>query len=137
MDTIVLIADHEMCRRQELRRFLLRSGFLVTVASDGLETLSEMVALSPDVLVIAWDLPCCGCGGIISRLNLGLPVNRMPLVKVLGTPSEDRVAKSGVAVSNWLPTPIDKQSLLDGILSGLPPEIPDIQERMTRARNIV
>ena len=72
MDAILLIADNDVRRRGELRRFFSDSGFLVAAASNGLECLAALVALEPDVLVTALEIPWGGGGGVIARLNDGL-----------------------------------------------------------------
>jgi CheY-like chemotaxis protein len=67
MDVILLIADADVRRRNELRRFFWDSGFLVAVAGNGLECLAELLALEPDVLVIALEIPWGGGDGVIER----------------------------------------------------------------------
>ena len=57
MDTILLITDNDVRRRRQLRRFFSGSGFLVAAASNGLECLATLVALEPDVLVVALEIP--------------------------------------------------------------------------------
>ena len=54
---ILLIADSDVRRRRELRRFFSGSGFLVAAVADGLGCLAELVALEADVLVIALEIP--------------------------------------------------------------------------------
>ena len=84
MDAILLIADADVRRRNELRRFFWDSGFLVAAAGNGLECLAELVALEPHVLVIALEIPWGGGDGVIARLNEGLPISRKPLIVVIG-----------------------------------------------------
>ena len=81
---ILLIANSDVRRRGELRRFFFNSGFLVVSVSNGLECLAEVVALEADVLVIALEIPWGGGDGVIARLNDGLPVCRKPLILVIG-----------------------------------------------------
>jgi len=67
MDAIFLIADNDVRCRGELRRFLSNSGFLVAAVANGLECLAQLVALEPDVLVIAMEIPWGGGDGVIER----------------------------------------------------------------------
>ncbi len=116
MDATLLIADNDVRRRRELRRFFFGSGFLVAVASDGLGCLAEVVALEPDVLVIALDLPWGGGDGVIARLNDGLPVRQKPLILVIGDASPEVLsARTGVAACDCFPMPVRKGELLDRI----------------------
>jgi DNA-binding response OmpR family regulator len=113
---ILLIADSDVRRRGELRRFFLNSSFLVVSASNGLECLAELGALEPDVLVIAMEIPWGGADGVIARLNEGLPIVRKPLIFVIGeTPAEILSARTGVAPCNWFSTPFRQEDLLERI----------------------
>jgi CheY-like chemotaxis protein len=113
---ILLIADSDVRRRGELRRFFFNSGFLVAAASNGLECLAELVALEPDVLVIALEIPWGGGDGVIARLNDGLRIGRKPLILVIGdAPAEMLSARTGVASRNCFETPLRNEDLLDRI----------------------
>ena len=119
---ILLIADNDVRRRGELRRFFFDSGFLVASASNGLECLAEVVALEADVLVIALEIPWGGGDGVIARLNDGLPVRRKPLILVIGdVPADTLSARTGVAPCNCFSKPLRKEDLLDRI--GMEPAI--------------
>ncbi len=116
MDAILLIADNDMRRRGELRRFFSSNGFLVAAASDGLGCLAEVVALEPDALVIALEIPWGGGDGVIARLNDGLPVRRKPFILVMGdAPPGVLSMRTGVAPCNCFPKPVRKEDLLDRI----------------------
>lgn len=58
MRTRVLIAEeHEECR-QLFRRFLLRCGYEVATAEDGLSCIDALRhGPRPDVLILSWELP--------------------------------------------------------------------------------
>jgi FixJ family two-component response regulator len=116
MDAILLIADNDVRRRGELRRFFSNSGFLVAAASNGLECVAELVAMEPDSLVIELDIPWGGGDGVIARLNDGLRVGRKPIVLVMGdAPAEVLAARTGVALCNCFSKPFRKEHLLDRI----------------------
>ncbi|MFZ1936525.1 MAG: hypothetical protein WCB27_17300 [Thermoguttaceae bacterium] len=113
---VLLIADNDVRRREELRHFFFNSGFLVASASNGLECLAEVVALEADVLVIALEIPWGGGDGVIAQMNDGLPVGRNPLILVLGdAPVDTLSARTGVALSNCFSEPLRKEDLLDRI----------------------
>jgi CheY-like chemotaxis protein len=116
MDAILLVADDDVRRRHELRRFFADGGFLVASAGNGLECLAKLRAMEPDVLVIALEIPWGGGDGVIARLNDGLPVGRKPVVLVIGdAPAEVLSARTGVAPCNCFSKPLRKEDLLDRI----------------------
>jgi CheY-like chemotaxis protein len=116
MDASLLIADHHVYRRGELRRFFSDGGFLVTAAADGLQCLATLLALEPDVLVMALEIPWGGGDGVIARLNDGLPIGRKPVVFVMGDASAETLsAQTGVPPCNCFPEPLRKEDLLDRI----------------------
>ena len=120
MDAILLIADNDVRRRGELRRFFWDSGFLVAAAGNGLECLAELAALEPDVLVIALEIPWGGGDGVIARLNTGLPIGRKPLILVIGdVPAETLSVRTGVPLCNCFSMPFRYEDLLDRIGLGL------------------
>ena len=113
---VLLIADNDVRRREELRHFFFNSGFLVASASNGLECLAEVVALEADVLVIALEIPWGGGDGVIAQMNDSLPVGRKPLILVLGdAPVDTLSAQTGVAPCNCFSEPLRKEDLLDRI----------------------
>jgi FixJ family two-component response regulator len=119
---VLLIADNDVRRREELRHFFFNSGFLVASASNGLECLAEVVALEADVLVIALEIPWGGGDGMIARLNDGLTVRRKPLILVIGdVPADTLSVRTGVAPCNCFSKPLRKEDLLDRI--GMEPTI--------------
>ena len=119
---ILLIADNDVRRREELRHFFFNSGFLVASASNGIECLAEVEALEADVLVIALEVPWGGGDGVIARLNDGLPIGRKPLILVIGdAPADTLSARTGVAPCNCFSEPLHKEDLLDRI--GMEPAI--------------
>ena len=114
MDAILLIADNDVRRRGELRRFFSSSDFLVASASNGLECLSMLVALEPDILAIALEVPWGGGDGVIARLNDGLLNGSKPLILVIGdAPADTLSARTGVAPCNCFSKPLRKMDLLD------------------------
>ncbi len=125
MDAILLIADNNVRRRGELRRFFWDSRFLVAEAADGLKCLAELPTLEPHVHVLALEIPRGGGEGVILRLNDGLASSRKPLILVIGNATVETLsARTGVAPCNCFPTPFREEDLLERIgtefAAGLP-----------------
>ena len=119
MDPLLLIADHDVRRRDELRRFFWNNRFLVAAVASGLECVTELVELEPDVLVIALEIPWGGGDGVIARLN-ELSIGRKPIVVVIGDAHAELLsARTGVAPSNCFAKPLRRWDLLDCIAMDL------------------
>lgn len=124
-DRILLIADNDVRRRGELRRFFSSSGFLAASASNGLECLATLVALEPDVLVIALEIPWGGGDGVIARLNDGLSIRKKPVILVIGdAPADTLSARTGVAPRNCFSEPLRTEELLNHIGTELAVTLP-------------
>ena len=113
---ILLAVDNDVRHRGELRHFFSSSGFLVAAVSNGLECLATLVAMEPDVLVIALEIPWGGGDGVIARLNDGLLNGSKPLIFVIGdAPAHTLAARTGMALSKCFSKPLCKKDLLDSI----------------------
>jgi len=116
MDATLLIADNDVRRRRELRRFFSESGFFVMAVANGVDCLAVLPALQPDVLVIAMEIPWGGGDGVVALLNDGLPLATKPLVLVIGeTAAETLSARTGLARTQCFSSPLRMEGLLDRI----------------------
>ncbi|MFM7058247.1 MAG: response regulator [Planctomycetota bacterium] len=56
---LLIAEEHDECR-QLFRRFLLRCGYEVVTAADGLGCIETLrTGPKPDVLILSWELPWC------------------------------------------------------------------------------
>jgi len=116
MDAVLLIADNDGCRRHELRRFFRESGFLTMAVADGLQCITALRSLQPDVLVIAAEIPWGGADGVVARLKEELPAYRRPSIILIGdTPAEMLSSRTGVARCNCFAASVRREELLDRI----------------------
>jgi CheY-like chemotaxis protein len=115
MDATLLIADNDVRRRRELRRFFTDSGILTAAVASGLECLALLPAFEPDVLVIALEIPWGGGDGVIARLNDGLLLKK-PLILVMGDAAVMALsARTGLPQGNCFSNPAQMERLLNRI----------------------
>jgi len=115
-DALLLIADNDVGRREELRGFFRGSGFQVAVAANGLECLAELAVVQPDVLIVAMQIPWGGGDGVLARLREGLPMRRRPIVLVMGdSPPQTLSERTGLPLSNCFSQPVCAEEMLDRI----------------------
>jgi CheY-like chemotaxis protein len=87
--TSILLADDDHTRRSFFQKFLEYKGYAVTTASDGLECLSQLARLVPDVVVLDLDLPWGGGDGVIARMEEELGPLCPPIVLTTDRPSSE------------------------------------------------
>ena len=115
MDAILLIADNDFSRCNELRHFFFENGFLVMAVANGLDCMTDLRAAEPDVLVVEAEIPWGG-DGVIARLNDGLILHKKPPAFVLGQACpESLYLRAGVAPCNCFSEPFRKEDLLQRI----------------------
>jgi CheY-like chemotaxis protein len=116
MDATLLIADNDAFRRNELRRYFFDNGFLVMRVANGLECISALASLAPDVLVLALEIPFGGADGVIARLHEDLQLRKRPLVFVMGNASAETISmRTSVPQRNCFSDGFRRKDLLEGI----------------------
>ena len=80
MDAILLIADNDVRRRDELRRFFWHSGFTVDFCGDGLRCLAKLLALGAERVGNCPGNPVGRRRRGDRGLNNGLAIGSKPLV---------------------------------------------------------
>ncbi|MCE5268556.1 MAG: response regulator [Planctomycetaceae bacterium] len=113
MDATLLIGDGDRRRQDALRRYFWESGFLVATAVDARECLNKLLAIEPDVVLIALEMPG-GADAVIARLNQGLIPEKRPIVLVLGdAPPKTISDRTRVPICNCFEWPVPAEELLD------------------------
>ncbi len=113
MDATVLIADSDWNRRAALRRFFWESGFLVATAANARECLGRLMAIEPDVLLVAIELPG-NIDAVFARLSQERAVGKRRSVLVIGNASPESLsARAMVPVCNCFTWPVPADDLLD------------------------
>lgn len=69
LDSTVLLAIHPSLARREYGAALMRQGFDVVTADDGLQCLERLRESLPDVLVIEPELPWGGGDGVLEMVH--------------------------------------------------------------------
>jgi DNA-binding response OmpR family regulator len=123
----ILLVDDETAITENLAPFLSRSGFTVSVASNGEAALQQVTASQPDLLVLDVLMPRLDGREVLRRLRLG--GNWIPIILLtqVGEASERAMALEEGA-DDYLNKPFDPHELVARIRAvlrrarpGLPP----------------
>lgn len=118
MPVRVLIAEeHEECR-QLFRRFLLRCGYEVTTAQDGLSCTDALRAdPRPDVLILSWELPW-GDGSSLREWLEAARTDAVAVVVLTARMDPDCLAQEATLPRiTWVQRPFRLMELLQAIHS--------------------
>lgn len=79
MTLILLVEDDEM-NRDVLSRRLLRRGFEVVIATDGVQALATAEAATPDLILLDVSLPLLDGLEVARRLRAGTTTASIPII---------------------------------------------------------
>jgi two-component system response regulator MprA len=108
----ILVVDDERALRDSLRRALSLEGYEVTLASDGEEALSRLVAreVEPDAIVLDVLMP--GVDGLEVARRLRHAGNRTPILMLTARAEiEDRVAGLDAGADDYVVKPFALEEL--------------------------
>ena len=117
----ILIADSKSYSRSLLRSMLLQLGAKsIYEAGDGLAALDAMRNLSPDVVVMDWDLPILSVQDLLRRARTpGVLLNpRLPIIVISGSGQSTCVREAiELGAQQFLVRPISLKILEQRIVS--------------------
>jgi CheY-like chemotaxis protein len=115
MPTVLIIEDHEFQRRVQ-SKILQEHNYQVVTAGGGVEALSVLRKLRPDLILIDIELPDIGGLEIVRRLRATSIFKRTPILMISGNNSKETLDASRKAgASGFLVKPFDRKSLLEKI----------------------
>jgi CheY-like chemotaxis protein len=117
----VLLVDDEDALRGVLRDLLVREGYSVSEARDGIQALDQVDRVGPDIIVLDLVLPGIDGYGVLSHLRSRPSTAAIPVVVLTARGDEDnevRVFQSGA--NDFLSKPFRPRALaarLDAVLA--------------------
>jgi signal transduction histidine kinase/DNA-binding LacI/PurR family transcriptional regulator len=103
----VLVVDDIASNRQVLHDLLTPLGFIISQASDGVSALRVATEQRPDLILLDWWMPGLDASTIIRQLRLIPGLNRVPLVVVSASVTDEEQARTQDAgYDAFLPKPI-------------------------------
>lgn len=112
MKKILLVEDNEM-NRDMLSRRLIRKGFEVIIAEDGLSGVEKAISEQPDLILMDMNLPGIDGWEATQRIREHEHSKRTPIIAVTAyAMSPDYEKAINVGCDDYEPKPIQLDSLL-------------------------
>ena len=119
----VLIVDDEYYTRKVIRTLLLSIGCTkVHEASDGAHGLEAIRALSPDIVLLDWEMPGIDGPAFVRKVRspVTFPLPNVPIIMLTGHGERSRVLEAvRLGVHEFLLKPVSSSALQARILSVL------------------
>jgi CheY-like chemotaxis protein len=119
--TKVLIVDDEYYTRKVIRTLLLCVGVTdIHEASDGPSGMEAICALSPDVVILDWEMPGMDGGSFVRQVRspASFPQPNVPIIMLTGHGERSRVIEAvRLGVHEFLLKPVSSGALLTRIVS--------------------
>jgi DNA-binding response OmpR family regulator len=112
----VLLADPDLNLLDAYREFLLRDGFDVVTATDGLDCVAKMRSFLPEVLVLEPELPWGRGEGVLAQMYEDPAVPLIPVMVLTGQQDPDGRYGVGIfPVSSYYVKPLTPNRLADSL----------------------
>ena len=123
MATILLVEDNEM-NRDMLSRRLMRRGYEVTLAEDGVQGLDLARAQMPDLILMDMSLPTIDGWEATRRLKAAPETQRIPIIALTAHAMvEDMIKATEAGCDDYDTKPVDLARLLGKIETLLAREV--------------
>jgi DNA-binding response OmpR family regulator len=119
--TRVLVVDDDYYMRKVIRSLLQVSGIKTFYeAPNGLEGIEAIITLSPDVVILDWNLPDINGAEFmrIVRSPLTFPLPAVPIIMLTGRVERETVVEAvRLGVNEFLCKPVSAKTLYERILA--------------------
>jgi CheY-like chemotaxis protein len=113
MSKTVLIADDEAKIARLAQINLMRAGFEVMTAADGVEALASIEQRRPDLLILDVMMPHMDGFTVLERLRADPKTADLPVVMMSAqTKDADLLRAQHLGVAHYLPKPVNPAELL-------------------------
>jgi two-component system, chemotaxis family, chemotaxis protein CheY len=127
----VLVVDDNQYMRKIVRSLLVNVGVKsVYEASDGIEGLENIKVMSPDLVIVDWEMPLLNGAELVRIVRSPgmFPVPDIPIVMLTGYAERWRIVDAvKLGVNEFLMKPVSGTALLDRIVSILARPRPIVQ----------
>ncbi|RCW79276.1 response regulator [Paracoccus lutimaris] len=116
---LTVLLQHRLPRMTDpAEAALAAAGFEVHLSSDGVEGLSRLIMLRPDVIITGISMPQLDGFGFIEAVRRLDYLRAVPILVMSASKSgELKTRARNIGASGWLPYPIDSQQLIETVMT--------------------
>jgi chemosensory pili system protein ChpA (sensor histidine kinase/response regulator) len=118
---IVMVVDDSLTVRKVTQRLLLREGYQVVLAKDGVDALQQLQAITPDVMLVDIEMPRMDGFDLTRNVRNDERLNHIPIIMITSrTADKHRNYAQELGVNAYFGKPFQEDVLLNAILGFLP-----------------
>jgi CheY-like chemotaxis protein len=111
----ILVVEDDDVARELMRRTLVRRGYDVTTAADGIEAFDIAVTLRPDLIVTDINMPAADGAHLVRRVRDTPELLTTPIIVTTGYGTGNATFTLSQGADAYEPKPIDPESLLRSV----------------------
>ena len=114
----VMVVDDSLTVRKITSRLLMREGYQVILAKDGVDALEQLVEVTPDVILSDIEMPRMDGFDLVRNMRADARLRSLPVVMITSrTADKHRNYALEIGANHYLGKPYDEAELL-GIVAG-------------------
>jgi len=114
----VMVVDDSLTVRKITSRLLMREGYQVILAKDGVDALEQLVEVTPDVILSDIEMPRMDGFDLVRNLRADARLSRLPVIMITSrTADKHRNYALEIGANHYLGKPYDEAELL-GLVAG-------------------
>ena len=118
---VVMVVDDSLTVRKVTQRLLLREGYQVVVAKDGIDALQKLQAVTPDIMLVDIEMPRMDGFDLTRNIRNDARLSQIPIIMITSrTADKHRNYAQELGVNAYFGKPYQEDVLLDAILGFLP-----------------
>jgi chemosensory pili system protein ChpA (sensor histidine kinase/response regulator) len=118
---IVMVVDDSLTVRKVSQRLLLREGYQVVLAKDGVDALQQLQAITPDVMLVDIEMPRMDGFDLTRNVRNDERLAHIPIIMITSrTADKHRNYAQELGVNAYFGKPFQEDVLLEAIKGFLP-----------------
>jgi chemosensory pili system protein ChpA (sensor histidine kinase/response regulator) len=110
---IVMVVDDSLTVRRVTQRFLVREGYQVVLAKDGVDALEQLQAITPDVMLVDIEMPRMDGFDLTRNVRSDERTRHIPIIMITSrTATKHRNYAMELGVNEYLGKPYQEADLL-------------------------
>lgn len=122
---IVMVVDDSLTVRRVTQRFLLREGYQVVLAKDGVDALEQLQSITPDVMLVDIEMPRMDGFDLTRNVRSDERTSQTPIIMITSrTADKHRNYAMELGVNAYFGKPFHEANLLEAIAGFVNKEVP-------------